>query len=298
MFVRVGQLLKGKNLILALIAISLVFNFNVVADSNTPPTKPVLIGVNSGKVNTTYSFTALSIDPEEDQIKYAFSFGDNADLVFSDFLTSGTSYTVSHSWESPGIYTVKVNAKDEQNSFSDTTELTVLINAKFVGFLGYIVDSDSDGVYDSFFSNSTGEIASIERFDIYLIDIDNDGVYDYRYNTNNEEIQNLKAGENTQDDVVSSSEYSYWIPLIFFVCIVFIVSLFFILIFKTKKPDGKEKKPTTNFSYLKNKKEVVEEKPVFVDNLKKEFDNVIFEKELKVEKSKNLVDIKKYIDKL
>ena len=281
-----------------MITFSLVFSFNVVADSNTPPAKPALIGVNSGKVNTTYTFTALSTDPDEDQIKYAFSFGDNTDLVFSDFLTSGTSYTASYSWSCAGLYTVKVNVKDKQNSFSDTVELTILINAKFCGYLGYIIDSDNDGYYDSFYSNSSGEIVSIERFDIYLIDVDNDGVYDYRYNTSTGEIQSFTSGGNTEDEIVSSFDYAFWMPLIFFVIVVFIVSLFFVLTFKTKKVVEKEKKPTTDFSHLEDKKEVVEEKTVFVDNLKKDFNNVVLEKELETEKSKNLQNIERYIDEL
>ena len=259
MFVRVGQFLKGKNLVLALIAISLVFNFNVVADSNTPPTKPALIGVASGKTNTTYTFTALATDPDEDQIKYAFSFGDNTDLVFSDFLTSGTAYTVSHSWDSPGLYTVKVNVKDKQNFFSDTAEATVLINAKFVGFLGYVIDSDDDGVYDQFYSNSTGKITSIERFDIYLIDVDNDGEYDYRYNTSNGDIQSLKVGGSIEGDKESTSEYGFWIPLMFFGILLVIVIMFFILTFKTRKSIEKENEPTTDFSFLRDEKKSVED---------------------------------------
>lgn len=290
--------MKGKKLILALITFSLVFSFNVVAGSNTPPTKPALMGVNSGKINTTYTLTALSTDLDEDEMKYAFSFGDNTDLVFSDFLTSGTSYTALHSWSCAGLYTVKVNVKDTQNSFSDTAELTILINAKFCGFLGYIIDSDNDGSYDSFYSNSSGEIVSIERFDIYLIDVDNDGVYDYRYNASTGEIERFTNNDNTGDDVASSSEYRYWIPLVFFAIAIFIVSLFFILTFKTKRSIDKENKPTTGFYYLGDKKEVIEEKTAFVDNLKKDFNNVVFEKETKTEKSKSLQDIEKYIDDL
>jgi len=293
-----GRLLRGKKLILALIVLSLVFSFNVVADSNTLPAKPVLIGVNSGKINTTYTFTALSTDLDEDQIKYAFSFGDDSDLVFSDFLTSGTSYTAPHSWSDAGLYTVNVNVKDSQNSFSDTTELTILINAKFCGFLGYIVDSDNDGIYDSFYSNSSGEIVNIERFDIYLIDVDNDGEYDYRYNTSTGDIQSFTSGGNIEDNVTHGFDYVLWMPLTFLAIVVFIVSLFFVLTFKTKKSNDKESKPATNFYYLKDKKEVGEEKTILVDNLKKDFDNIVFEKELENEKPKNLQDIERYIDGL
>jgi len=299
--VRVEHFLRRRVLSFALIILIFVFSSNVIASSNTTPTKPVLIGVNSGKINTTYTFTAFSTDSDDDLIKYAFSFGDNSNLVFSDFLTSGTSFTSSHSWDSPGLYVVNVNVKDSQNSFSDTTELNVLINAKFIGLLGYIIDSDNDGIYDQFYSNSTGEIANIERFDIYLIDIDNDGTYDYRYNTSNGDIQSLQVEDSSEDDNESSSEFGIWIPLMFFGIILFIVALFFILTFRTKKVDEEEPKPTTDFSFLvKEEKKEVEEKPIFVEDLKREFDRTVVERELedKEEKSKDLQDIEKYIDDL
>jgi len=299
--VRVEHFLRRRVLSFALIILIFVFSSNVIASSNTTPTKPVLIGVNSGKINTTYTFTAFSTDSDDDLIKYAFSFGDNSNLVFSDFLTSGTSFTSSHSWDSPGLYVVNVNVKDSQNSFSDTTELNVLINAKFIGLLGYIIDSDNDGIYDQFYSNSTGEIANIERFDIYLIDIDNDGTYDYRYNTSNGDIQSLQVEDSSEDDNESSSEFGILIPLMFFGIILFIVALFFILTFRTKKVDEEEPKPTTDFSFLvKEEKKEVEEKPIFVEDLKREFDRTVVERELedKEEKSKDLQDIEKYIDDL
>ena len=293
-----GQFLKGKKPMLALITLILLFSFNVVATSNNPPNKPTLIGVNSGKVNTTYTFTALSTDPDEDQIKYALSFGDNKDMVFSDFLTSGTSYTASHSWDEPGLYTVKVNVKDSQNSFSDTTEINVLINAKFCGFLGYLIDSDNDKIYDRFYSNSSGEIIEIDQFYVYLIDIDSDGDYDYRYNATTGEIQILTSGGNEEGEIVSGFDYAFWMPLIFFIIVVITISLFFILNFKTAKVFDEEKRPTTDFSFLVDKKESDEEKTAFVDNLKKDFDKVVFEKEIEAEKSKDVRDIERYIDEL
>ena len=293
--------MRRRILAFALIVLFTIFSFNVIATSNNPPTKPVLIGITSGKVNTTYTFTAFSTDPEENQIKYAFSFGDNSDLVFSDFLNSGTSFTASHSWDSPGLYEVRVNAKDDQDSFSDTAETTVLVNAKFVGFLGYVIDSNNDGMYDQFYSNTTGEIVNIEQFDIYLIDIDNDGEYDYRYNTSDGGITNLETGEGNQDDAESGSEYDLWIPLMFFGIILFIVALFFIMTFRREEVDEEVAKPTTDFSFLvKEGNKVVEEKPIFVEDLKREFDKTVVEREFEAEseKSKNLDDIEKYIDEL
>jgi hypothetical protein len=276
----------------------LLFNFSVVAESNSPPTKPDLIGVNSGNVNKTYTFTALSTDPDEDQIKYAFSFGDNKEMVFSELLTSGTSYTVSHSWEEPGLYTVKVNVKDTQNSFSDTAEINVLINAKFCGFLGYFIDSDNDKIYDKFYSNSSEQIVDIDRIDIYLIDIDSDGNYDYRYNTTTGEIQMIASQGTEENEFVTGFDYGFWMPLIFFIIVVFVISLFFILNFKTTKIVDEEKTPTTDFSFLVNKKESKKEEPTPINKSRKDFDNVVFEKKIKVEKSNKIQDIEKYIDEL
>ena len=299
--VRVEHFLRRRILAFALIILIFVFSFNVIASSNTAPTKPVLIGITSGKINTTYTFTAFSTDPDDDQIKYAFSFGDSSDIAFSDFLNSGTSFTSSHSWESPGLYVVNVNVKDSRNSFSDTTEINVLINAKFVGYLGYIIDSDNNEIYDQFYSNNTGDTVKIERFDIYLIDIDDDGTYDYKYNTSNGDIQSLKVEDSSQEDNESNSEFGIWIPLMFFGIVLFIVALFFIMTFRTRKVDDGVAKPTTDFSFLvKEEKKVVEEKPIFVEDLKREFDKTVVEREFEAEseKSKNLEDIEKYIDEL
>jgi len=292
-----GRLLRGKKLILALITLSLVFSLNVVADSNTPPTKPVLIGVNSGKINTTYTFTALSTDIDEDEIKYSFCFGDDTDLVFSDFLTSGTSHTAAHSWSKPGLYTVTVNVKDSRNLFSDTVEMNVLINAKFCGFLGYIIDLDNDGNYDSFYSNASGEIVEIDQFDIYLIDIDQDGEYDYKYNTNNGTIQSFTSNDGIIKNDSNGSSFGFPVELILVASAFFIISLLLILILKPKKSKIEEKKPQANSFYIAEKKETVKEKTVS-DNLDKVVEKPVFKEEIKDEKSKSLQDIEKLIDDL
>lgn len=266
----------------------------MIASANTPPEKPVLLGVNSGRANTLYNFTAVSYDLDGDKIKYAFSFDDGTASVFSNYLTSGTSFTIRHNWSIPGVYKVMVSVKDEKNTFSDVTELTVLINTRFCGCLGYLVDTNNDGFYDSFISNFSGN-ATLKHFDIYLIDIDNDGVYDYKYNMSTGVIEGVNNGNNK---VSSGFNYDILISLSFLFIIVFITSLFFVLTFRGKKyTSGKEGEYLIDFEKKKNEPTRVVEKPVFVDS-KEDFDKIVFEKELKNEKSKNLEEIEKYIDNL
>lgn len=265
--------------------------------ANTPPKKPVLLGETFGRINTTYNFTVLSFDPDGDKIKYAFTFDDGTNPIFSNYLSSGTAFTIQHNWSKPGVYKIMVNVKDENNAFSDTTELTVLINTRFCEYLGYFIDADNDGVYDIFVSNSSRN-TTLEHFDIYLIDIDNDGVFDYRYNMS---TGMLEGFYNTNNNVPSGFNYEFLVPLSFLFIIIFTASLFFVLTFKNKKyMDRKKEDYTIDFEKKKDEPTRVVEKPVSPGFLKKDFDkNLVFEENMgNNEKTKKLEEIERYIDSL
>jgi len=275
----------------------LFINCGVIASANTAPKKPILVGITSGKINTVYNFTAFSFDPDGDKIKYAFNFDDGTDPVFSEYLLSGTSFTIQHNWSSPGIYKIRVSVKDENNAFSDFTELTVFINTQFCGYLGYFIDTNNDGIYDDFVSNSSKN-TSLEHFDIYLIDIDNDGTYDYKYNMTTGVIKSFNT--DTDNGRVSSGfSYDFLIPLSFLCILVFVASLFIVLTFKNNKYGRRKKEEyVVDFEKKKDEPTRVVEKPVFVDSIKKDFDNIVFEKEFKNEKSIIIIEFERYIDSL
>ena len=53
------------------------------------------------------------------------------------------------------IYNVNVYAEDESNATTDNSSFKILIDAYFVGDIGFSLDNNSDGIYDSFNINET-----------------------------------------------------------------------------------------------------------------------------------------------
>jgi hypothetical protein len=155
----------------------------IVTIPNSPPTDPVLTGgpgVNGHK-NVSYDFQAVSTDADNDTIKYTFAWGDGQTST-TGFFTSGVSAAESHTWTSAGRFVISVKASDNKTESGSTT-VAILIDAQYVDDLGYLIDTNGDGIYDMFYSNSTGLTTPVERQDdgTYLINSDNDSDWDYVY---------------------------------------------------------------------------------------------------------------------
>jgi len=149
-----------------------------IAVGNNAPTKPQVNGIIEGHQNTEYIYTAISTDLDDDAICYFFIWGDD-NTTISEFLPSGTSCFMDHEWLSAGEYEIEVYAHDNK-TYSEPTQLIVLIDIFYVDDIGYLNNDDSDGIYDSFYSNATGEQTVVEKQDgTYLIDEDGDGEWDY-----------------------------------------------------------------------------------------------------------------------
>lgn len=84
--------------------------------SNVAPTPSIITGPTNGTTNTTYIFSACSTDPENDTIRYTFTWGEEPPSSnTSTFLSSNTSFTCSHYWITPGQYIITVTATDNHN---------------------------------------------------------------------------------------------------------------------------------------------------------------------------------------
>ncbi len=106
-------------------------SFKPGGSSNNPPNTPTTpFGPTIGTVGVSYTYTTIATDPDGDDIKYGWDWnGDSIIDEYSSFYSSGETCTMTHTWESPGIYNVKVKAKDEHNAFSGfSPALTVTIS--------------------------------------------------------------------------------------------------------------------------------------------------------------------------
>jgi hypothetical protein len=92
---------------------------------NNPPEKPNIDGPLNGKVGVEHIFSAISTDPEGDDVSYLFKWGDLTDSGWTDYVSSETMINVSHKWWFTGTYTVKVKAKDCHASQSEWAEIEV-----------------------------------------------------------------------------------------------------------------------------------------------------------------------------
>jgi hypothetical protein len=101
-------------ILLAIIsALILSVSCDLETGTNKRPDKPELpTGPDSGYVGTSYSFTTSTTDPNNDNVYYQFDWDGGNQSFWSNFVASGTSIIMSHTWQTEGTYSVKARAKD------------------------------------------------------------------------------------------------------------------------------------------------------------------------------------------
>jgi len=97
----------------------------VTGGGNLPPNKPTIDGPSSGKINTILNYTAVTTDPEGDNIQYFFDWGDGTNTGWLPLVTSGTIEHQSHSWSTKGTYSISVKARDTSLAESPVATLSV-----------------------------------------------------------------------------------------------------------------------------------------------------------------------------
>ena len=151
----------------------------IITQQNKAPTTPDISGPTSGTKNMQYTYTALSSDSDNDSLLYTFHWGDGT-FQTSGSMIQSVNFSTSHSWSEAGRYNLTIIVSDNHSESSST--LTVFIDALQTRGAGYLIDYDSDGVYDAFYSDETKQTLNVQRKgDGYLIDKDGDGKWDYVY---------------------------------------------------------------------------------------------------------------------
>ena len=157
----------------------------MITQPNRPPTPPYITGPTQGSQDTCYNYTVVSTDADNDTLRYFVRWGDETSYEnVSSFLPRDIPFTCNHRWTTPGSYTITAFASDNKTN-SEPAYLTVLIDIKYTGGLGYLIDEHGGGVFDEFYSNSTMNETRVQRQvnGTYLIDSNGDGTWEYWYNT-------------------------------------------------------------------------------------------------------------------
>jgi hypothetical protein len=73
----------------------------------SPPQGPI-----TGKIRSSHTYTALTIDPDGDDLYYLFDWGDGSTSEWLGPHASGALCNASYNWPSTGQYPIRVKAKD------------------------------------------------------------------------------------------------------------------------------------------------------------------------------------------
>jgi hypothetical protein len=81
--------------------------------TNPPPNTPgAPTGPDEGAIATDYTFSAVTTDPDGEQVYYMFDWGDGSMSDWIGPVDSGTPVNAIHQWAAAGAYDVKAKAKD------------------------------------------------------------------------------------------------------------------------------------------------------------------------------------------
>jgi outer membrane protein assembly factor BamB len=87
--------------------------------NNDAPENPTINGPEKGEINTNYTYTAVTIDPDGDNVSYYFDWGDGTNSGWTSYVPSGESVSLVHSWQKNGYYIIEVKARDDYGYESD-----------------------------------------------------------------------------------------------------------------------------------------------------------------------------------
>jgi chitodextrinase len=105
----------------------------VTVQVNHPPDTPVAPTGPTARIVGQYGkYFASTIDVDGDQVQYRFDWNASGSHLYSAWtilVNSGESMNKTHSWSSPGVYVVKVQARDEHGGMSAWSDgLPVIVN--------------------------------------------------------------------------------------------------------------------------------------------------------------------------
>ncbi len=90
-----------------------------IGEQSQPPAKPQApSGPATGKINTEYTYTSSTTDPEGDQVSYMFDWGDGSSSSWVGPYDSGATASAKKTYTVEGSYQIKVVAKDSHGKLS------------------------------------------------------------------------------------------------------------------------------------------------------------------------------------
>jgi len=209
----------------------------VVTQLNNPPEKPTITGPTYENRDNKILFSLAITDPDEnDTIDVIVNWDDLSDIFTSQNHSNNDSFQINHTWTSYGVYTIKVEAIDQNNASSGYQTHMIYIDVYPIDddIIGLLIDIENDDIYNVFNNSATGKETKVELQEQqkYLIDADGDELWDYIFDV---ETDTLIA--YTYDEVESEDNLGL-ILLILVVVLIFILLGY--IVYKRERDNQKQ----------------------------------------------------------
>jgi hypothetical protein len=208
------------------------------------PNKPILrTGKIQGYAGYEYSYSAVAIDPHGAQICYRFDYNNEILSEWTSFVPSGSVSYLPFIWERPGVYSIRVQARNQyglESLWSDSVQVTIKDPLEDAGVsVDLIVLNDvnyhilfSSNVSGTFYNSSAGVSNDVywNGDGTFLLDDDNDGRWEYLYTPALGDIQPYQGQLVPQSNILS--EIPWLLILIVISITVIVIGVVIILIKK------------------------------------------------------------------
>ncbi len=130
---------KYKSLLIFLLIAPLFLFIGGCKKNQTPEIPKVPQGLtdtngdkyDNGYVDTSYIFYTDTRDAEDEDIAFKFNWGDGTESNWSEYITSGETFYMSHSYSMAGTYKIKAKSKDIHNNETDwSSDYEIIIISK------------------------------------------------------------------------------------------------------------------------------------------------------------------------
>jgi len=174
-------------------------------EDNTPPTPPTQpTGKTFIRRSVTYTYTSSAFDPDNDNIRLRFDWGDGTYSNWTDYVPTNTTISLSHTWRNVSSYNISVIAQDEHganSSWSDTLSVTISPAAS----------KKEKSIIDIITTSNKISVNEIVQFNASTSYIPDDAIVSYYWLFGDGEIQ---AGQTATHAYTTPGQYSVSLTMI------------------------------------------------------------------------------------
>lgn len=106
-------------------------NSSIYVYGNSPGKPEMPIGPSSGQIGTSYDYSTVADHPDfcqgDGYIQYAWDFGDDSEIVWTEWFQTKKQITVKHTWQEQGSYEIRVKTRDRfsESEWSDPLSISM-----------------------------------------------------------------------------------------------------------------------------------------------------------------------------